>query len=54
MIDRKHSPWRPAWVMVGVLGLIFSTYQVVDLYIQWQNDPVVTSLKTVAMPIEKI
>ena len=54
MVDRKHSPWRPAWVMVGVLALIFSTYSVFDLYMQWQNEPLITSLKTVAMPIEKI
>ena len=54
MADRKHSPWRLAWVLVGVIAMIFSTYQVVSLYLDWKNEPVITSLKTVAMPIEDI
>ena len=54
MADRKHSPWRLAWVLVGVIAMIFSTYQVVSLYLDWKNEPVITSLKTVAMPIDDI
>ena len=42
------------WAVVVALALLLTTYQVANLYKDWQNDPVVTTLDTVALPIEEI
>ena len=52
--DKKHSPWRPAWVIVLVVALVFTTFQVKTLYQEWQAEPVITTLRTVSQPIEEI
>ena len=54
MSDRKHSPWRPAWAIVAVLALTFAAYQVAELYKDWQDEPVVTTLDTIVQPIQEI
>ena len=54
MAEKKHSAWRPVWVIVVVLALAFTTWQVTSLYKEWQDEPVVTTLETVAEPIEEI
>ena len=45
---------RFLWAVVVALALLLTTYQVANLYKDWQNDPVVTTLDTVALPIEDI
>ena len=54
MADKKHSPWRPGWVIVVLIAVIFATYQVVTLYTDWQNAPVITTLETMVQPIQEI
>ena len=45
---------RLLWLVVVILAVLFATYQVGKLYKDWQDDPVVTTLDTVALPIEEI
>ena len=52
--NKEHSPWRPAWGMVLVAAAIFTSFQVYSLYDEWQVNPVITTLKTVAQPIDEI
>ena len=54
MADKKHSPWRPGWVIVVLTAVVFATYQVVTLYTDWQNEPVITTLETMVQPIQEI
>ena len=45
---------RIFWIFVTSLAISFTAFQTAQLYIQWKNDPVVTSLDTVALSIEEI
>ena len=45
---------RLLWSIVVLVAICFTTFQVVTLYQEWQDNPVVTTLNTVALPIEKI
>ena len=45
---------RILWSIVVILALAFTTIQMTTLYMEWQNDPVITTLDTVALPIEKV
>ena len=45
---------RILWLVVVCLALAFTTYQVPKMYHEWQENPVVTTLDTVALPIEDI
>ena len=45
---------RILWSIIVVLALMFTTSQMSTLYMEWQNDPVITTLDTVALPIEEV
>ena len=45
---------RLLWVIVVILAIFFTTFQVVKLYNEWQDKPVITTLDTVALPIKNI
>ena len=45
---------RLLWFVVVILAMIFTTFQVCKLYKEWQDEPVITTLDTVALPIEEI
>ena len=45
---------RYFWAVVVCMAIYLATYQVSNLYNDWQDDPVVTTLETVALPIEDI
>ena len=45
---------RLLWFVVVILAIIFTTFQVCKLYKEWQDEPVITTLDTVALPIEEI
>ena len=45
---------RIFWLTVVVLALVFSYWQTSTLYKQWQDNPVITTLETVSMPIKEI
>ena len=45
---------RLLWALIVLLALYFATYQVSNLYSDWQENPVVTTLDTVAYPIDEI
>ena len=45
---------RILWSIIVVLALMFTTSQMTTLYMEWQNDPVITILDTVALPIEEV
>ena len=42
------------WFLVVVAALMFSIFQTSNLYKDWQNEPVITTLDTIAMSIEDI
>ena len=52
--DDTTAVERLLWLVVVILAILLATYQVVNLYKDWQDDPVVTTLDTVALPIEEI
>ena len=45
---------RIFWFIVVVLALAFSYWQTSTLYKQWQDNPVITTLETVSLPIKAI
>ena len=45
---------RIFWMIVVVLAISFTTFQMSSLRSQWKNNPVVTTLDTIALPIEEI
>ena len=45
---------RISWFLVVVLAMLFSYCQTATLYKQWQDNPVITNLDTVSLPIEDI
>ena len=52
--DRVSGVERLLWAIVVLLAIYLATYQVVNLYNDWQHHPVVTTLDTVALPIEEM
>ena len=42
------------WFLVVVAAMMFTILQTTTLYIDWQNEPVITNLDTIAMPIKDI
>lgn len=52
--DRISGTERLLWAVVVSLALYLATYQVIKLYNDWQKNPVLTTLDTVALPIEQI
>ena len=42
------------WLLVVCLAVVFMTFQTSSLYKQWQDEPVVTTLDTVALPIQEL
>ena len=45
---------RIFWLFVVILALLITTFQLVSLHIQWETNPVITDLETIALPIEDI
>ena len=45
---------RLLWAIVVLFAMAFTTYQVITLYNDWQDQPVITTLDTVSLPIEEI
>ena len=45
---------RLFWTIVVLLAIAFCIWQVITIWLDWQKNPVVTSLETVALPIEEI
>ena len=52
--DNVPALERLIWLVVVILAIIFTTFQVCNLYDEWQDEPVITTLDTVALPIEEI
>ena len=52
--DGRPVMERVFWILITTLALCFTAIQTTQLYIQWKADPVVTSLDTVAVPIEEL
>ena len=52
--DDTSGVERLLWGIVLLFAIGFTTFQVVTLYNDWQDHPVVTTLDTVALPIEEI
>ena len=42
------------WFLVVVVAMMFTILQTTTLYTDWQNEPVITNLDTIAMPIKDI
>ena len=42
------------WFLVVVAAMMFTILQTTTLYTDWQNEPVITNLDTIAMPIKDI
>ena len=51
---RNSGVERLFWFIVVILAISFTTYQVIVLYQEWQDEPVISTLETVAEPIEDI
>ena len=45
---------RLLWFLVVVAAMMFTILQTTTLYTDWQNEPIITNLDTVAMPIKDI
>jgi hypothetical protein len=45
---------RIFWSIIVIMAVAFTTIQMTILYNDWQNDPVITTLDTVSLPIEQI
>ena len=53
--NHEHSiAARLLWLGVVVLAVGIASFQLISLRIQWQKNPVITNLETVALPIEQI
>ena len=55
IFDHRHSTSaRCLWTIAVVLAFTLTAWQMTSLYTQWKNDPVITTLDTVALRIEDI
>ena len=52
--DGLHILERIFWLIVVCTAIVLMTFQTLTLYQQWQDDPVVTTLDTVALPIQEL
>jgi hypothetical protein len=52
--DGRSKLERVFWLFVVVSAILFCYFQTATLYIQWQDNPVMTNLDTVSLPIEDI
>ena len=52
--DDRSIIERICWVIIVILAVSFTIFQMTTLYNQWQDDPVITTLETAALPIENI
>ena len=52
--DHISTPGRILWAIVVLLAIISTTFQVIKLYNEWEDHPVVTTLDTISLPIEEI
>ena len=53
--DSKHSACgRAFWIVSVAIALSSTSFQVVNIWNEWFEDPVVTSLNTISLPVEKI
>ena len=52
--SEHHLAGRIFWVVVVILALSLTTFQMLSLLNQWETSPVITNLETIALPIEKI
>ena len=54
LIQSRHGIETFVWFLIVVAAMMFTILQTTTLYIDWQNEPVITSLDTIAMPIKDI
>ena len=55
IFDKDHTTGaRIFWVVVVIGAIAFTTYQLVSLNRQWTDSPVITTLDTIALPIQDI
>ena len=55
LVDETRSKGeRIFWAVVVCLAMVFTIYQMGTLHMQWQDNPVITELDTVALAIEEI
>ena len=52
--DGRSFLERIFWLIVVVLALAFSYWQTSTLYKQWNDNPIITTLETVSLPIKEI
>ena len=53
--SKDHSTFaRAFWIMAVMISMIGTTYQVVSMWTLWGDSPVITTLETISLPIEKI
>ena len=52
--SEHHLAGRFFWVVVVILALSLTTFQMLSLRSQWATNPVITNLETIALPIEDI
>ena len=52
--ENQSTAERLVWAIVVISAIIFTACQVSSLYKEWQDEPVITTLETVAEPIEEI
>ena len=54
LFQSRHGIETFVWFLVVVAAMMFTILQTTTLYLDWQNEPVITSLDTIAMPIKDI
>ena len=52
--SNPSGPSRIFWMIVAVLAILFTIFQMSSLRSQWKKNPVVTTLDTIALPIDEI
>ena len=52
--DEHFGISRMLWTCVVIAAISFTAFQTFSLYNQWQNEPVITTLETIALPIKEI
>ena len=53
--DRKHSNFgRAFWMITVCIALTCTLVQVFNIWYQWVDDPIVTTLSTISLPVEEI
>jgi hypothetical protein len=52
--DERFGISRLLWICAVIASLSFTAFQTTSLYNEWQNEPVITTLETIALPIKEI